>query len=131
MIRQHNRNSKMVLRVQESETIMISADTLKVSLIRYTENVQASKFDFGTVGIFITLLVTVCTVDFKPVFGLPSQVWHALCIFGTILCGAYTAKSIFIWWRSKGKRQTPEQFVDQLMERAEKKKITSLGYTDI
>ena len=61
------------------DIVVISTDRVKLILIEH-HRVFKKKYDWmGPVGIFLTVLTTVLTADFKvSKFGIPAQMWQGI-----------------------------------------------------
>ena len=81
----------------ETKIIKITEDKL-INILQNHDNIWKKKGKWLTYfGIFITLLITIATANFKDIFDIKSHYWHAsfviaLLIFGWLLiCAAWSA----------------------------------------
>lgn len=79
----------------EQDIIITTGDKVRLILEEFKDNVKA-EIDWATpVGIFITILATLVTTDFKKFINIEAYVWKALYIISGIICLIYCAKYIF------------------------------------
>ena len=71
----------------KSDLIEITHDKLENILLKYLKNLNKTKAWSTPLSIFITVLITRTTTDFKNALGLEKQVWDA--IFFILCLGSF------------------------------------------
>jgi hypothetical protein len=72
-----------------NDFVLISSDKIRICLRDYKIAVKAQSDWLTPLGIFLTLLATLVSADFKKFLGINPDVWKAAFLLGTIFC--------FIW----------------------------------
>lgn len=97
----------------EENYILTTEDKIK---ILYSDYKEAGKYsgEFWTfLGLFIALLTTVLTCEFKSVFGLSESVIESAYVLATAITFLLTIKAV-VQWIANRKKMSFEYFISQL-----------------
>lgn len=78
--------------IHNNETIDVSKDKIKLTLIKYTDIVRSESRLWTWIGFLISFVTTLVTADFKNVLGLDSSFIKALFVILFILCAVMSIK---------------------------------------
>ena len=97
----------------EENCILTTEDKIKILYNEYNEARKYSGEFWTFLGLFIALLTTIVTCDFKPVLGLSEAVVEAAFILAT---GASLGLTIWalVQWIRHHKKLSFEYFIDQI-----------------
>ena len=71
----------------DSDKIVITKDKLYRKLHEYKECIENKNLVFTFLGIFISLLLSCITCDFKDIFGLTADTWKGIVLFACAVSG--------------------------------------------
>ena len=97
----------------EENCILTTEDKIKILYNEYNEARKYSGEFWTFLGLFVALLTTIVTCDFKPVFGLSEAVVEAAFILATALAFILTIWASIQWIRHH-KKLSFEYFIDQI-----------------
>ena len=75
--------------------INITVDKLKLILTDHIKRVEKSTLWQVPLGLFVTILIVLCTAEFKGALGLEKSVWQALFIISGVLSAGWLVWSLF------------------------------------
>lgn len=78
--------------IHNNETINVSEDKIKLTLIKYTDIVRSESRLWTWIGFLISFVTTLVTSDFKNVLGVDSSLIRALFVVLSMLCAAMSMK---------------------------------------
>lgn len=91
--------------------IVITEDKLRIHLSKSTKKMEKRGGWMAPLGIFVSLLLSILTADFKN-FGLESSTWEAMFIIGAV--------ASFLWLAYALLQRLHVETVDEVIERIKK-----------
>ncbi|MFY7937096.1 MAG: hypothetical protein ACOVOQ_06960 [Flavobacterium sp.] len=89
-------NSRFISQVcsnTKSDLIEITEDKLENILIKFLSDFTSSTIWLTPLGIFLSLLITFLTADFKEFIGIPKNIWYAFFALSLLLSAFWTIYS--------------------------------------
>jgi hypothetical protein len=90
-------NTKVHLNLGQ-DAIIITEDKVRLCLIRHSERISESNSWIAPIGVFLTILITLVTTEFKP-FIFDAAVWKAIFVICGFMSGGWLIKSCLRSWR--------------------------------
>ena len=99
----------------DQELIVITEDKLQLILIKYEETKKRLYDWISPLGMFITLLITWGTTDFKDAIGLSKDSWKAIFVIATIAIGVWLVYTLYVRFNQK---DTKISIIEQIKQKS-------------
>jgi len=96
------------------EIIEITSDKLEIILNDFIKSVKDSRDWQVPLGIFMTIILVLCTTSFKDAFGLTKDTWNAIFVICAIVTLVWSIKSFF----KSCKIYSTEQLINKMKNKA-------------
>ena len=102
----------VVANIQEN-CILTTEDKIKILYNEYNEARKYSGEFWTFLGLFLSLLISILTCEFKSIFGISESVIEAVFILATFVALIFSICALVNWIRNR-KKLTFEYFINQI-----------------
>jgi hypothetical protein len=83
------------------DIIITTSDKIRLTLGEVLEKMNKRKEWIAPLGIFLSLLLAICTTTFKEAYGVEADQWFAFFFVGTIISFVWLLWALYVFYKCK------------------------------